>query len=213
MQKPGGRRGPRGKYARAVCQNCRSRKIKCVLPYPHHVGSQSLRTSCERCIRLGLACIVEATTIGRPSLKRAQQITSPDVTVSPSSVVPRSDGALSSLQDLDTLSAQVLDIRDYLWAETVDENLTFQQTFDLHASNIPSKHIETRLQSVLEPSRILSSTLTNDRTFGSLVLQAQSTCSISLLEIISEDTAYLLDELWALTSTLVVFQYIPLTEE
>lgn len=105
------------------------------------------------------------------------------------------EGVRTCLQNLDTLSAQVLDIRDRLWAETVDENLNFQQTFDLHASNIPSKHIETRLESVLDPSRILSSTLTNDRTFGSLILLAQLSCNISLLGIIGEDTAYLLDEL------------------
>lgn len=164
MQQPGGRRGPRGKYARTICRSCRSRKIKCVLPYPDHVGPQSLRTSCERRSSLGLACIVETTNLGRPSLKRAQQI----ITSHDSSVVPRSDGDLSSLHKLNTLSAQVLDIRDHLWAETVDENLTFQQTFDLHASNIPSKYIETRLESVLNPSRTLSSTLTNDRTLALL---------------------------------------------
>lgn len=195
MQRSGGRRGPRGKYARAICQNCRSRKIKCVLPYPDHVGPQSPRTSCERCSSLGLACIVEATTIGRPALKRTQEITFPDARVSPTNVVPRSDGEFSSIQKLDISSAQTLNIQDYLWAESVDENLTFQQTFDIHAANIPSRHIETKLQSVLDPSKILSSTLTNDRTFGSIVTQPQLLCGVSLLDIITEDITYLLDEL------------------
>ncbi|KAL3477155.1 hypothetical protein BJX99DRAFT_257628, partial [Aspergillus californicus] len=66
----------RGRYARWICRGCRSRKIKCNLPDLNEqdlVPGTLLRSpekSCERCRSLGLDCIIERTTLGRPALKR-----------------------------------------------------------------------------------------------------------------------------------------------
>jgi Fungal Zn(2)-Cys(6) binuclear cluster domain len=62
-------RKPRGSYAGLICLRCRARKIKCVLPdgvQPSNVP-QSDAHSCQRCRQNGFECVVDSTTLGRPS--------------------------------------------------------------------------------------------------------------------------------------------------
>lgn len=66
-------RAPRGSYSKLKCIQCRTRKIKCVLPnlaIEPSDSPQPKETSCIRCQQQGLECVVDKTILGRPSHKR-----------------------------------------------------------------------------------------------------------------------------------------------
>lgn len=63
-------RRTRVKYSRLICLGCRERRIRCELPsgveIPGPGELRTIQTPCYRCERLGIACVVRQTILGRP---------------------------------------------------------------------------------------------------------------------------------------------------
>lgn len=65
----------RAKYSRLICLGCRERRIRCELAAdiePPNLGE--VRTApipCHRCKRLGLACVIRQSILGRPGTGKA----------------------------------------------------------------------------------------------------------------------------------------------
>jgi hypothetical protein len=61
----------RDKYSRLICLGCRDRRIRCELPSyvdtPLPGELRTIHTPCRRCKKIGMACIVRQTVLGRPS--------------------------------------------------------------------------------------------------------------------------------------------------
>lgn len=116
MENPKAERGSRGRYARLICRGCRSRKIKYNLP--DELGplgpSQTPENSCERCRSLNLECIVERTTLGRPSLKRDGNARSRGA-----NPLSRSDSDSRNVEGSPPISS--LEIKGHLATKSIDD--------------------------------------------------------------------------------------------
>lgn len=68
----------RGPYAKYLCLNCRSRKIKCAFHPSATVvpGPQPEAQGCQRCRNKQLECIIARTVLGRPPHQRTAVATS-----------------------------------------------------------------------------------------------------------------------------------------
>ncbi|KAK4911883.1 hypothetical protein LTR49_019598 [Elasticomyces elasticus] len=73
MADPPKTRRPREKYSKLICLACRGRRIRCLLP-DHTISPgptpQDADKACQRCRQNNLECVVDSTTLGRPSQKR-----------------------------------------------------------------------------------------------------------------------------------------------
>ncbi|KAK5737218.1 hypothetical protein LTR17_006828 [Elasticomyces elasticus] len=73
QQQPKPRR-PREKYSKLICLACRGRRIRCLLPTDLTISPgpqpQDPDKACQRCRQNNLECVVDSTTLGRPSGKR-----------------------------------------------------------------------------------------------------------------------------------------------
>lgn len=196
MEKERRKRGPRGKYARYICQRCRSRKIKCALPNPDNIGPIGSplpkEKACERCRSLGLECIIEATVLGRPSHRCGL---SPDY---------RQFGGYLATTTVDSRSEEnahspaLSDVREYFYTNTY-ENGDDGDDIAEQGGTVPTsrkssnKRLEETFQSMVDPARFLSSVLARDKAFGSTIPHAISRFNLSLLDLISCDMAASLD--------------------
>ncbi|QMW26535.1 hypothetical protein F9C07_2278780 [Aspergillus flavus] len=183
-------RVPRGKYARLICQGCRSRKIKCVLPDLGDMGPlgvpQPPETSCERCRNLNLECIIERTTLGRPPAKSSQR--KPPQTKRSARLEKseeREDEVTAALSDLE--------IKEYLFSEaaTGEEQIPSQGGSNLQPPQRPGERAIFR--SMTQVNAFMSSVLGKDAAFGCEITHATSRWSQPLSDLISDDMAILLD--------------------
>ncbi|QKX61742.1 uncharacterized protein TRUGW13939_08898 [Talaromyces rugulosus] len=175
-------RRPRGKYARLICQRCRSRKIKCVLPNPEQIelsgAPQGPDHACDRCRNFNLECIVERTMLGRPAaVNRGRR--------SGSAVV---DG----VGDAD--AEQPLDIKEYMWSGDAEEPLQIKH----HHHQGPaakSKHPSKQdvFESIIDPACFLSLILANNPVFGSNIVHSTTPWGGFLPDLIDDDLAESLD--------------------
>ncbi|KAL4740449.1 hypothetical protein BDV11DRAFT_169065 [Aspergillus similis] len=159
----------RGRYARWICRGCRSRKIKCNLPDLHEQDLvpgtllQSPEKSCERCRTLGLECIIERTTMGRPALKRgkppSQTACNPPVT----SIV----------------------IKDHLVSESNNDRGTTRESQSLDEEKL--------FRSTVEYQYFFASVLANDRAFGAGIPRSIDPWTTPLVDLMDPDMAMALD--------------------
>jgi hypothetical protein len=169
-------RRPRGKYARLICQRCRSRKIKCMLPNPEQIelsdGPQGPDQACDRCRNFNLECIVERTMLGRPAVNRGRR--------SGSAV----DGGAGD--------AELLDIKEYMWSGDAEEPLQIKHHQGPAAkSKHPSK--QDVFESIIDPACFLSLILANNPVFGSNIVHSTTPWSGFLPDLIDDELAVSLD--------------------
>lgn len=181
-------RHPRGSYAHLICTNCRSRKIKCLLPDDVQPADHPLSQikACRRCHNLGLECYVQRTILGRPSAKRRRfdedaTPTYEQVAIAPSSTedVPNEDlrGELHAGQ--------------YLLFSEVTATGAPPVTRVSHRA--PPDPLDV-FEALLSPARLMSALLSHDRRFGTARLAASMTEPVWLPELVSNGMATLLDE-------------------
>ena len=174
----------RGSYSRLICLQCRARKIKCHLPADTAPSdhAQPAGKACERCKQFGLDCIVSASTLGRPALKRQRQDESAAV---------QDEGALTSTMHRENRPSQdeSAGIEGFLLARQLESaSVPFhpQQT-------LPSK-LEI-YESLSSPVHLLSLLLSRDERFASSNTTLSSASGhISILEVVSDELAKLLDQ-------------------
>jgi len=168
-------RGTRGRYARLLCQRCRARKIKCNLPDRNQLGPlgspQPPEQSCERCRNLGLECVIERSTLGRPSLRRSERTSA------------HSHPALQNEQVGLLFNAQA---KDYSATESTESPGTTQE--------IRAVADKTVFESVMEFQNFFASALGKDRIFGATIPRATSGYTTPLPELVSEQMATSLDK-------------------
>ncbi|CRG89199.1 hypothetical protein PISL3812_06235 [Talaromyces islandicus] len=171
-------RRPRGKYARLICQRCRSRKIKCVLPNPEFLEltgkPQFPGQACDRCRNFNLECIVERTMLGRPAANRDR--------LSASNSAPGAAGG----------DAEPLDIQEYMWSGDAEEPLQIKKPPGPAAkSRHPSK--QDVFESIIDPACFLSLVLANNPVFGSSIVHATIPWPGFLPDLIDDDLCDSLD--------------------
>ncbi|KAI9371231.1 hypothetical protein BJX61DRAFT_39623 [Aspergillus egyptiacus] len=160
---------PRGRYARWICRGCRSRKIKCNLPDLHEQDFvpgallQSPEKSCGRCRTLGLECIIERTTMGRPALKREK----------PPSQTPCNAPVTSA------------EIKDYLVSEPNNDHGTTGESQSLEEEKL--------FRSTVEYQYFFASVLAKDRAFGAGIPRSIDPWTTPLVDLVDLDMAMALD--------------------
>ncbi|PLB48824.1 hypothetical protein P170DRAFT_407505 [Aspergillus steynii IBT 23096] len=173
-------RGARGRYARLLCQGCRSRKIKCNLPDINELGPlgspQTPEKSCERCRTLGLECVVERSTLGRPSFRRSESETR--------KLSYAHSHAAAQKKELDSpVNSQ---IKDHWAAESTASPGTTQ--------DIRAVADKTVFDSVIEIQNFFASALGKDRIFGATIPRSSSGCMTPLVDLVSQECASSLDK-------------------
>jgi hypothetical protein len=141
MEKQQRKRGPPGKYARYICQRCRSRKIKCALPNPDDIRSfgspLTEEKACERCRSLGLECIIEATVLGRPSHRRG-----PTLDARPYGgylTTTTVDGSVSIVRSEENVSSPTIsDVKEYFYTDICDNGADGDNVGERNA-DLPSR--------------------------------------------------------------------------
>ncbi|CAG8172281.1 unnamed protein product [Penicillium salamii] len=181
-------RGPRGKYSKLICQGCRSRKIKCVLPSSAATSTsgaaQPPESSCERCRNLELPCIVERTTSGRPSARGRQRQSTRNLRSASLNPSEKFDERASSPSDLE--------VNDYLFSKDNDaEQPPPKETGKSQPSQRPGKR--TMFRAMIDINVFICSVLEKDVKFGSQLIHATSRWSQPLPDLIGNDMAALLD--------------------
>ncbi|KAF2803189.1 uncharacterized protein BDZ99DRAFT_427741 [Mytilinidion resinicola] len=174
-------RGTRGRYARLLCQGCRSRKIKCNLPDINELGPlgspQTPERSCERCRTLGLECVIERSTLGRPSSKRSESETGRK---------SNSAHCHSATQNEELGSPSNSQIKDHLALESTASPGTTQE--------IRAVADKTVFESVIEFQHFFALALGKDRIFGATIPRSTSGCMTPLPELVSQEIASSLDK-------------------
>lgn len=193
MQSPSttSERGPRGKYSRLICQGCRSRKIKCILPTSDDLAPlgtpQPVETSCTRCRNFNLECIVERTSLGRPAAKRGPRKERPSHSPSvPPSPLTQTESRRAS-SELDTL------IKLHLLGGVPFGNSNSGTEYDSQHLSQPEK--KAIFRSMIDPLFFFSSILASNQSFGVNTPRVISRWDASLPRIISGDFANALDNL------------------
>ncbi|KAI2686629.1 transcriptional regulator family: Fungal Specific TF [Penicillium roqueforti] len=171
-------RGSRGRYARLLCQGCRSRKIKCNLPDINELGPlgspQPPEKSCERCRSLGLGCVIERSTLGRPSFKRGENESGRKSNSAHCHSATQNEQPGNSL------------IKDYSPSESTTSPETTQE--------IRAVADKTVFESVIEFQHFFASALGKDRIFGATIPRSTSGCMTPLPELVSHEIASSLDK-------------------
>ena len=171
-------RGTRGRYARLLCQGCRSRKIKCNLPDLNELGPlgspQPPEKSCERCRSLGLECVIERSTLGRPSFKRSENETGRRSNSAHCHSVTQNEQPGNSLS------------KDHLPSESTTSPETTQ--------DIRAVADKTVFDSVIEFQHFFAEALGKDRIFGATIPRSTSSCMTPLPELVSQEIASGLDK-------------------
>ncbi|GAD97582.1 hypothetical protein AOR_1_548174 [Paecilomyces variotii No. 5] len=174
-------RGTRGRYARLICQGCRSRKIKCNLPDINELGPlgspQTAETSCERCRTLGLECVIERSILGRPSFKRSGSETDRN---------SNSAQGHSATQNEEPSSPFNSQIKGHLASESTMSPGTTQE--------IRTMADKTVFESVIEFQHFFTSALGRDRIFGATIPRNTSGYMTPLPELVSQEMASNLDK-------------------
>lgn len=191
------KRGPRGKYARYLCQQCRSRKIKCVLPTSDNIrplGSPlSKEKACKRCRSMGLDCIIEATVLGRPSHRRGPALDSQrhDGYLTTTTV----DSSVSTVGSDDYVpSPAIPDVNKYFYTDAYHHCGDGDEGTAPASREASKKQLEDTFQSMVDSAHFVSSILARDKAFGSTVPLAMPRFNLSLLDLISDNMATSLDK-------------------
>lgn len=168
----------RGSYAKLICFQCRERRIKCFLPDGVEPSSklQPLDTSCERCRRHGLDCIVRKTTLGRPNSKR-------EALPTPSSTEQKRESRSTSPH------AEELVLLDFDQNDA-DANQSSREM------SVPRRDI-TSVQLIRAVNRTFDFTnwlLARDHRFGSSLPESRNTTTASIQTLVSNDLARVLDD-------------------
>lgn len=177
MPNPKPERGTRGRYARVICQGCRSRKIKCNLPDINELGPlgspQTPEKSCERCRTLDLECVIERSILGRPSFKRSESETGRISTSAQSRPATQNDGPRSPFN-----------------SHSASESTTSPGT----TQEIRAMADKTVFESVVEFQQFFASALGKDRIFGATIPRSTSSYMTPLPELVSQEMASSLDK-------------------
>lgn len=143
---------------------------------------QPPETSCERCRNLELECIVERTSLGRPTGKANQR------------KAPQSQRS-ASLKDPDQKEGDVasalsdLEINEHLFSKGEDANSPLNNGND----HSPQPAKKTVFRSMTEVNAFMSSVLEKDARFGSEITHATTRWCGSLSDLVSKDMTILLD--------------------
>ncbi|KAF2094069.1 hypothetical protein NA57DRAFT_7355, partial [Rhizodiscina lignyota] len=176
-------RGSRRHYARLICRNCRSRKIKCELPDADCIEPSSVpqtaERSCKRCHNFDLECIVERTILGRPAAKRPRPNSS-------TAIEPRGQ------DEGETPQRSGMEIDGYIFSEAADDGFMSRHDNRSRPLGRPSK--QDLFQSIIDPANLFSSILAKDQGFGTSITPASSQWNKPLPDVIDNDLAASLDK-------------------
>lgn len=177
-------RHSRGSYAKLICLNCRSRKIKCNLPEDVAIepsqSPQPPERACIRCQQQGLDCIVDKTILGRPSQKRRrpEQMKSEDGTLI--------DGDLDDEPELDP------DVQDFVLSDLRDEMNEIDTRLSAPAKTKPSKH--EIFESLMDSTHLFSALMSRDARFGINAFGSDVNPDMDVTKLVSEGLTVLMDE-------------------
>ena len=173
----------RGSYSRLICLQCRARKIKCHLPENVAASDhpQPADKACERCKQFSLDCVVSASTLGRPALKRQRR--DEDSTT-------RDDSAPTStmLQEARPSEADSADVEGFLLSRPM-ESTSSTSGPDRPQMKVPSR--QEIFESLTSPIHLLSLLLSRDERFGKT--RAAAPVQLPVLDFVSDHLAVLLD--------------------
>jgi hypothetical protein len=179
-------RQPRGNYAKLICLNCRSRKIKCSLPTDVYIEPsprpQPPELSCTRCRQQGLDCIVDKTILGRPAQKRQR----PDQRKAEEETLAGAGAGDGTELDPNVQLFVLSELRDEV--QEIDVQVTTQ------AKARPSKR--EVFESLMDSTHLFSALMARDKSFGSLAFQAVGVgdSTIDVTRLVDEDLTRVLDE-------------------
>lgn len=173
----------RGSYSRLICLQCRSRKIKCRLPGNAAPSdhAQPADKACERCKQFGLECIVSASTLGRPALKRQRQ-------EEPAAVQGGGASTSTTHREIRPSEADSADLEGFLLARQLES-----ASVPFHPQKTPPSKLEI-YESLSSPIHLLSLLLSRDERFASSNTTLSSTSGhISVFDVVSDELANLLN--------------------
>ncbi|KAK3704703.1 hypothetical protein LTR37_013677 [Vermiconidia calcicola] len=174
----------REKYSRLICLGCRARRIRCVLPDTNISPSpqpQPPETACQRCAQNGLDCIVDYTTLGRPSQKRN-----------------RSDYSSGQHSNVDPSVAQRADtnFEDDVSNDVEHFLLSYPETNGGVAGTADAQRLQPtkseRLEATFGVFSLLPALVARDKHFASSI-GSQPMVTTSILEVVDEQASVLLD--------------------
>ncbi|KAK4893643.1 hypothetical protein LTR27_008112 [Elasticomyces elasticus] len=115
MPDPPKPRRPREKYSKLICLACRGRRIRCLLPTDLTISPgpepQEADKACQRCRQNNLECVVDSTTLGRPSRKRMR---TDDPLAAGSCDAPSERRASERRDDEELMGIASLEVEDFL---------------------------------------------------------------------------------------------------
>jgi hypothetical protein len=178
-------RQARGSYAKLICLNCRSRKIKCDLPTDIHIEPsqhpQPPELGCTRCRQQGLDCVVDKTVLGRPAQKRRRP---GQLRVEDDSLASEGTGDDAEL-DPNVQLFVLSDLRDEV--HEIDVQVT------THAKARPSKR--EVFESLMDSTHLFSALMARDVSFGSLAFQTiGDDAVVDVTRLVDEGLTSILDE-------------------
>lgn len=171
-------RQPRGSYAKLICLNCRSRKIKCSLP--EHVEIEASQTpqppdrACMRCQQQGLDCVVDRTVLGRPSQKRRRPEHAKIEDCGPG------EESVSKNPEYDDP-----DVQDFVLSDLRAEVNDIDSLLSLPSRAKPSKR--EVFEALMDSTHLFSALMSRDARFGSRAFGLPVDASIDLTEILNEE--------------------------
>lgn len=177
-------RAPRGSYSKLKCLQCRSRKIKCILPNPSIQASsspQSPETSCIRCQQQGLDCIVDKTVLGRPSQKRRRS----------ASFIERESSAAND----DEKEEAEGDVEAFVLSHVQSAVDEIDRDASLPRKSKPSRH--EIFSALVDSTCLLSALLAQDTSFASEAVPKQPNIALNPFSLVDGDMLFAMDEQYA----------------
>lgn len=177
-------RQPRGNYAKLICLNCRSRKIKCNLPEHADIepspNPQPFERACMRCQQQGLECIVDKTILGRPSQKRPR----PDQVKAEKDEISKEDVAEEPQYDPD--------VQDFVLSDLRAEVNEIDSVLSMPTRPKPSKR--EVFEALMDSTHLFSSLLARDANFAACAFGTSLDVSVDMTRLVSANLVSSMDE-------------------
>ncbi|KAK5721197.1 hypothetical protein LTR17_014757 [Elasticomyces elasticus] len=158
QQQPKPRR-PREKYSKLICLACRGRRIRCLLPTDLTISPgpepQEADKACQRCRQNNLECVVDSTTLGRPSGKRMR---TDESLAGGSRASERRDGERRDDEELMGIAA--LEVEDFLLSYPEEGSVG-----GVVVANVKPTRSEMS-EAFLRPYHLFTALLGRDRSFA-----------------------------------------------
>lgn len=184
-------RAARGSYSKLICLNCRSRKIKCILPTQDDSiqpssSPQPADRACIRCQQQGLECIIDKTILGRPSSKRKQTEEQTHAgrnnTYGCSVTPPSTTYDESAVDDVDVVGFVLADVEDEI----------NRVAARLPRKDRPEDH--EVYQALIDPYHLISTVIKRDKKFGAACSSAFIAAETDPLQLLRGPVVDSIDE-------------------